>query len=70
MRIGDQNLLRNILFKDMTIEEFQEIHSDFDEDIFEKLKPINVVKSRTSLGGTGFDQVKSELKNWKNKLLR
>ena len=40
----------------------------FKEDIFENLNPMNVVKSRNSLGGTGFDQVKIELKNWKNKL--
>ena len=31
--------------------------------------PINVVKSRTSIGGTGFKQVEVELKNWKKILL-
>ena len=33
------------------------------------LEPINVVKSRTSEGGTGFDQVEKEVNNWKKKLL-
>ena len=42
--------------------------NEFKEDIYENLNPMNVVKSRNSLGGTGFDQVKLELNNWKKKL--
>ncbi|MDC3118107.1 argininosuccinate lyase [Prochlorococcus sp. AH-716-K03] len=61
-------LTKNILFKDLNLKEFQTFHNEFKEDIFEKLNPINVVKSRNSLGGTGFDQVTIELNNWKNKL--
>ena len=61
-------LTKNILFKDLNLKEFQTFHNEFKEDIFEKLNPINVVKSRNSLGGTGFDQVKIELNSWKNKL--
>ena len=62
-------LRKNILFKDLTLVEFQTFHSEFKEDIFENLNPMNVVKSRNSLGGTGFDQVKIELNKWKKKLL-
>ncbi len=62
-------LIKNILFKDLDLAEFQTFHLEFKEDIFEKLNPINVVKSRDSVGGTGFNQVKIELKNWKKKLL-
>tara|TARA_B100000900_G_scaffold414119_1_gene439896 strand:- start:45 stop:1424 length:1380 start_codon:yes stop_codon:yes gene_type:complete len=61
-------LTKDILFKDLSLEEFQTFHNQFKEDIFENLNPMNVVKSRNSLGGTGFDQVKIELENWKKKL--
>ena len=60
---------KNILFKDLTLKEFQAFHAEFQEDIFKDIDPINVVKSRNSLGGTGFDQVQIELNNWKKKLL-
>ena len=61
-------LTKDILFKDLSLEEFQTFHNQFKKDIFENLNPMNVVKSRNSLGGTGFDQVKIELENWKKKL--
>ena len=60
---------RKILFRNLTLEEFKKFHIKFENDIFEKIKPMNVVKSRTSIGGTGFDQVKKELQNWKKNLL-
>ena len=62
-------LTKNILFKDLSLEDFQKFHNEFKEDIFESLTPMNVVNSRNSLGGTGFEQVKIELKHWKKKLL-
>ena len=62
-------LERKILFKNLKIEEFKKFHPEFDEDIFVDLEPFNVVKSRTSEGGTGFIQVEKELKNWQKKLL-
>ena len=60
-------IINNSLFKDLKLEEFQTFHNEFKEDIYENLNPMNVVKSRNSLGGTGFDQVKLELNNWKKK---
>ena len=62
-------LEREILFRDLKIEDFKKFNPLFEKDIFEKIKPINVVNSRKSEGGTGFDQVEKELKNWKKKLL-
>ena len=41
----------------------------FDDDVFDDLEPLNVVKSRTSDGGTGFAQVEKEVNNWEKKLL-
>ena len=62
-------LERKILFKNLKIDEFKKFHPKFDEDVFEDLEPFNVVKSRTSEGGTGFTQVEKEVKNWQKKLL-
>ena len=58
-----------MLFKDLKINEFKKFHSEFNEDVFVDLEPLNVVKSRTSEGGTGFAQVEKEVNNWQKKLL-
>ena len=60
---------RKSLFKDLKLSEFKKFHPEFEDDIFDKIKPKSVVQSRVSLGGTGFDQVKMELKNWEKRLL-
>ena len=60
---------REMLFKNLKIDEFKKFHPKFDEDVFVDLQPLNVVKSRTSQGGTGFTQVEKEINNWKKKLL-
>ena len=60
---------RKMLLKNLKIDEFKKFHPEFDEDVFVDLEPINVVKSRTSLGGTGFTQVEKEINNWQKKLL-
>jgi argininosuccinate lyase len=62
-------LERKMLFKNLKIEEFKKFHPEFDEDVFVDLKPLNVVKSRNSEGGTGFVQVAEEVNNWQKKLL-
>ena len=62
-------LERKILFKNLRIDEFKKFHSEFDEDVFVDLDPVNVVKSRTSEGGTGFTQVEKEVNSWQKKLL-
>ena len=62
-------LERNILFKNLKVDEFKKFHPEFDEDVFAELEPRNVVESRTSQGGTGFTQVEKEVNNWKKKLL-
>ena len=62
-------LERRMLFQNLKIEEFKKFHPEFDEDVFMELKPFNVVKSRNSVGGTGFVQVEKEVNNWKKRLL-
>jgi len=61
-------LERKMLFKDLKINEFKKFHSEFNEDVFVNLEPLNVVKSRTSEGGTGFAQVEKEVNNWQKKV--
>ena len=61
-------LERKIIFKNLKIDEFKKFHPEFDEDVFADLEPFNVVKSRTSEGGTGFVQVEKEVNNWQKKL--
>ena len=62
-------LSRKKLLKDLSLEELQNFNEKFEEDIFEKITPRNVVDSRNSIGGTGFEQVSLQLKMWKSKLL-
>ena len=62
-------LERKVLFKNLKIDEFKKFHPEFDIDVFVDLEPFNVVKSRTSEGGTGFARVEKELNNWKKNLL-
>ncbi len=47
---------------DLTLEEYKQFSEIFEEDIFEILKPENVVNARNSYGGTGFEQVRAQLK--------
>ena len=62
-------LSKNVLLKDLSLDEFKTFHESFDENIYELILPKNVINSRNSIGGTGFQQVKSELFNWKKRLL-
>jgi len=58
-----------MLFKNLKIEEVKKFHTKFDDDVFVDLKPLNVVKSRNSEGGTSFVQVEKEINNWQKRLL-
>jgi len=46
------------LLKDLTLEEWQSIHPQFEPDIYEAIAPRQVVAARNSYGGTGFEQVR------------
>lgn len=56
------------LLKDLTLEEWQELHPAFAEDIYQAIAPQQVVAARTSYGGTGFEAVKQAIANLKTKL--
>jgi argininosuccinate lyase len=49
------------LLKDLTLEEWQQVHPAFAADIYEAISPKQVVAARNSYGGTGFSQVRKAL---------
>jgi argininosuccinate lyase len=49
------------LLKDLTLEEWQQLHPAFAADIYEAISPRTVVAARNSYGGTGFAQVNKAL---------
>jgi argininosuccinate lyase len=49
------------LLKDLTLEEWQQIHPAFGSDIYQAIAPRQVVENRNSYGGTGFSQIKQAL---------
>ena len=69
-RIVKVSLEEGILLKDIPLERWKTFHKYFEEDIFERLLPSSVVKSRSSFGGTGFVRVQEQLFIWREKLFR
>ncbi|MCC5637925.1 argininosuccinate lyase [Nostoc sp. CHAB 5844] len=49
------------LLKDLTLEEWQQLHPAFAADIYDAIAPRTVVAARNSYGGTGFAQVSNAL---------
>jgi argininosuccinate lyase len=49
------------LLKDLSLEEWQQLHPKFDVDIYQAIAPQQVVAARNSYGGTGFAQVTKAL---------
>ncbi|MDJ0651295.1 MAG: argininosuccinate lyase [Xenococcaceae cyanobacterium MO_188.B19] len=49
------------LLKDLTLEEWQQLHPAFESDIYDAIAPKRVVSARNSYGGTGFEQVRNAI---------
>lgn len=49
------------LLKDLTLEEWQQLHPAFAADIYQAIAPRQVVAARNSYGGTGFEQVRQAI---------
>ncbi len=60
-------LEEGILLKDLSIEKWKKFHPSISQDIFQKLTPQEVVRSRNSQGGTGFEKVQEQLILWRDK---
>lgn len=54
--------------QDMSLEDLKKASPKIDEDVYHDLKSEVAVQRRHSLGGTGFDQVRLQIKNAKNEL--
>lgn len=50
---------------DIPLEEYKKINPKIEKDVYVCLQPKVAVERRSSLGGTGFDQVKSQIRNAK-----
>lgn len=56
------------LLKDLSLEEWQALHPQFEADIYQAIAPQQVVAARNSYGGTGFDQVRGAIETAKARL--
>ncbi|MDM9381816.1 argininosuccinate lyase [Chlorogloeopsis sp. ULAP01] len=60
-KVVKTSLAAGKLLKDLTLEEWKQLHPAFAADIYEAISPQQVVAARNSYGGTGFEQVRKEL---------
>ncbi len=68
-KVVKTSLAAGKLLKDLTLEEWQQLHPAFEADIYESIAPKQVVSARNSYGGTGFTQIHQAIaraKSWLN----
>ncbi len=53
---------------DLSLDEMREVHGNIDASVYDVLGVHNSVRSRTSYGGTAPDQVRAQIKAWKERL--
>ncbi|MEL6159085.1 MAG: argininosuccinate lyase [Cyanobacteria bacterium J06623_5] len=61
-KVVKTSLAAGKLLKDLSLEEWQALHPQFEADIYDAIAPAQVVSARNSAGGTGFEQVRSALR--------
>jgi argininosuccinate lyase len=64
-KVVKTSLAEGKLLKDLTLEQWQELHPAFASDIYDAIAPQQVVAARNSYGGTGFEQVRSAIERAK-----
>jgi argininosuccinate lyase len=57
------------LLKDLSLEEWKELHPAFEEDVYQAIAPTQVVAARNSYGGTGFEQVRLALQKARDRMI-
>ena len=67
-KVVKTSLAAGKLLKDLTLEEWQELHPKFEADIYDAIAPKQVVTARNSYGGTGFEQIKQAIERAKKQL--
>ncbi|NJM87988.1 MAG: argininosuccinate lyase [Hydrococcus sp. RU_2_2] len=61
-KVVKTSLAAGKLLKDLSLEEWKQLHPAFEADIYDALAPQQVVAARNSYGGTGFEQVRQAIK--------
>ena len=67
-KVVKTSLAQGKLLKDLTLEEWQQLHPAFESDIYDAIAPQQVVAARNSYGGTGFQQVRQAVEGAKSLL--
>lgn len=67
-KVVKTSLASNKLLKDLTLEQWKELHPAFEDDIYAAIAPEQVVSARNSFGGTGFEQIHRALESAKQRL--
>lgn len=67
-KVVKTSLAAGKLLKDLTLEEWQQLHPAFEADIYNAIAPKQVVSARNSHGGTGFAQVEQAIAKAKSLL--
>ncbi len=60
-KVVKTSLASGKLLKDLTLQQWQQLHPAFEADIYEAIAPKQVVAARNSYGGTGFEQIRQAL---------
>ena len=60
-KVVKTSLAAGKLLKDLTLEEWKQLHPAFEADIYDAIAPKQVVAARNSYGGTGFEQVRKAI---------
>jgi argininosuccinate lyase len=61
---------RGVRLADLSLDEFREAHGDLDASVYDVLGPANAVAAMASYGSTGPNQVKEQIRRWKELLQR
>ncbi|WP_013323161.1 argininosuccinate lyase [Gloeothece verrucosa] len=67
-KVVKTSLAAGKLLKDLTLEEWKQLHPAFEADIYAAIAPSQVVAARNSYGGTGFEQVRRAIETAKSQL--
>jgi argininosuccinate lyase len=61
-------LAQGKLLKDLSVDEWKDLHPAFEDDIYHAIAPQQVVAARNSYGGTGFEQVRRAIQEARDRL--
>ena len=67
-RLVRKALDRGVRLSDLPLEDFQEAHGDLDEGVYGVLGVEKAVAAMVSYGSTAPDQVREQVKRWKERL--